>query len=77
MVGCEQRGLQGQVGHGAAPVLGADPAFDGLMLIRVAIYGKREDHNHNCAVLSQLHRLPVKFRREWFSTQWFTTTMYL
>lgn len=33
VVGREQRGLQGQVGHGAAPVLGVDPALDGLPLI--------------------------------------------
>lgn len=33
VVGREQPGLEGKAGHGAAPVLGVDPALDGLPLI--------------------------------------------
>lgn len=41
VIGREQCGLQRQVGHGAAAVLGADPALDGLAFIRVAVWGRR------------------------------------
>lgn len=33
----EQGGQEGEVGHGAGPVLSVDPAFNGLSFIRVSI----------------------------------------
>lgn len=36
-VGGEQRGGQGQVGHGAGFVLARDPALDGLPLVGVSV----------------------------------------
>lgn len=49
VVGGEQRGHQGQVGHGTGAVLGADPSGDGFPLVRVSIFRKR-------AAVSAQHR---------------------
>lgn len=37
VVGGEQGGHQGEVGHGTGAVLGADPAADGFPFVRVSI----------------------------------------
>ena len=42
VVGCEQGGLQGQVGHGAGAVPAVDPTLNGLPLIGVAVWVKRQ-----------------------------------
>ena len=39
VVGREQGGLQGQVGHGAGAVPAVDPALDRLPLVGVAVWG--------------------------------------
>lgn len=49
VVGGEQGGQEGQVGHGAGAVLRVDPALDGLPFVRVAVCwqiqrGRRRKH---------------------------------
>lgn len=46
VVGGQQSGQQGQVGHGAGAVLRVDPDLDGLSFIGVTICWSKQDKRH-------------------------------